>query len=165
MTRFHQLLLAMILISPMARAIEIDRQEVPLLKLTCPLDSNPEANGPHETIVYVLYKSGIGYSAREAWNAFHGGHSGKTTNRYRFWLEPSMIEAVVAAAQSYPPAKEIPPRNQQLIIEGSAIPTQIVSSWLRSSEFPLKLFYLLDPRMREDLLSHFRRVQEVEAKQ
>jgi len=153
------LLLVMILISPNVRAIEIDSREVPLVKLTCPLDSNTENDGSHETIIFVLYKSGIGYSARESWNAHGGASSGKTSNRFKFWLEPSLIEAVVSAAQTYPVTKDTPPRNEQLIIEGSALPEKVVSSWLHSGESPLKLFYLLDPRMRDDLLSHFQRVQ------
>jgi len=164
MTLLRQLLIAVILIAPIARAVEIDPREAPLVKLTCPLDSNTEVDGPHETIIFVLYKSGIGYSARMIWNAHGGGSRGTTRNRYTFWLEPSMIEAVVSAAQAYPATKDIPPRNQQLIIEGSAIPTKVVSSWLHSGESPLKVFCLLDPRMRDDLLSHFRQVEDTEAK-
>ena len=158
------LLFAMLAISPMARAVEIDPQEAPLLKLTCPIDSNAEENGPHEAIVFVLYKSGIGYSARKIWNAHGGGGSGTTRDSYTFWLEPSMIEAAVSSAQSYPATKDIPLRNQQLIIEGSSIPKRMVSSWLHSGESPLKLFYLLDPRIREDLLLHFQQVRDAETK-
>ena len=63
----RKLLLVLALIGPSAWAVEIDPLEVPLLKLTCPLDSNTEADGPQESIIFVLYKSGIGYSARNIW--------------------------------------------------------------------------------------------------
>ena len=122
-----RLLPALLLTLCAAHAIELPQEE-PLLKITFPLDTNTDVEGPHETIQYVLYKSGIGYSRREVWNESHGVSMGSTRAPENFWLKDDSVEKVVAAARSFPVPKDVPLRNHQMIIEGTAIPKKIVAS-------------------------------------
>lgn len=147
------LLLTMTIYS--ARGVEIDPHEAPLLKVTFPLDNNTEEAGPHDVITYYLYESGIGYSVRKVWNGSIGSHR----NRETFWLEPPLIDAVIDTAKTCRTLSDIPPRNQQIILEGTAIPKTIVSSWLDRETPTLKLLYFMSRGIREDLKEHFSKME------
>lgn len=135
-------------------AVEIDPAERPLVQIQFPL-TDTIGDGAHIEIIYVLLKSGIGYSILDQWQQSGGARIGSKRNRKTFWLDQSQIDAAVTAARSFPDAKATVPPSQQIIIEGTAIEGgRIVSSWNIPDTKTLLLLTLFGG-MRDELQKHF----------
>lgn len=154
---FLRIALFQIALFSICEAVEIDPAEQPLVQIRFPLNDTI-GDGAHSEIIYVLYKSGIGYSTLKYWQQFGGASSGANKNRKTFWLDQSHIDAAVAAARSFPEAQATVPPSQQIIIEGTAIEGgRIVSSWNTPGTKTLLLLTLFGG-MRDELQKHFHRI-------
>ncbi|MCK9589356.1 MAG: hypothetical protein M0Q93_08345 [Terrimicrobiaceae bacterium] len=154
MSFLRQSIIAIALVS-VCSAIEIDPKEKPLLTIRFPFSDTVDSGSDNE-VLYVLLKSGIGYSVFRVGQKIGGsGFVGSFRNRHTFWLEQGLIDAVVAQAISAEATKATVPPSRQMIIEGTAIEGgKKICSWNDRNANTLKILTFLGG-VRDDLNQHF----------